>query len=136
MSKVSISEAIRMAGISRSHFYSKYINKGVISVHIEDNKKTIDVSELIRVFGNVDIKNSSIEHVSTVENTVKHSDKDRIIELLEKQLSEAISREKQLRDESQEREDWLKSQLEKTTYLLENKQPQEPIKRKKFLGLF
>ncbi len=53
MNKVSISEAIRMAGVSRSHFYSKYINTGKISVLAEDDKKLIEISELICVFENI-----------------------------------------------------------------------------------
>ena len=61
MSKVSISEAIRLVGISRSQFYTKYINKGIISVQVEADKKFIDISELIRVFGNVHLVNSPKE---------------------------------------------------------------------------
>jgi ACT domain-containing protein len=57
MSKVSISEAIRLVGISRSQFYTKYINEGIISVQLENDKKFIDISELIRVFGNVQLVN-------------------------------------------------------------------------------
>jgi ACT domain-containing protein len=57
MPKVSISEAIRMTGISRSHFYNKYISKGLISLIVEEDKKMIDTSELIRVFGNIQVEN-------------------------------------------------------------------------------
>jgi hypothetical protein len=129
MTKVTISEAIRMAGVSRSHFYKKYINTGVISVLIEDDKKLIDVSELIRVFGNIQIENNNNEHHRTIENTENTSTKDKIIELLEQQLRESKQREV----EAKEREEWLKAQLEKTTHLLEDK----TIKpRKKFLGIF
>lgn len=127
MSKVSISEAIRMAGVSRSHFYNKYINKGLISVQVEDDKKLIDVSELIRVFGNIQIENSTKEQIRTVENSINNTiEKDKIIQLLEKQLQEA-----------KEREEWLKAQFEKTTLLLENKTKKDETKpRKKFLGFF
>lgn len=51
MSKVSISEAARLAKISRTHFYRRYIQEGLVSVSIDDNgKRYIDVSELLRVF--------------------------------------------------------------------------------------
>jgi hypothetical protein len=126
MTKVSISEAIRMVGVSRSHFYNKYINKGLISVQVEDCKKLIDVSELIRVFGNIQLENNSTEQIRTLENINNTAEKDKIIQLLEKQLQEA-----------KEREEWLKSQLEKTTHLLEDKTKENESKpRKKFLGIF
>lgn len=132
MSKVSISEAIRMAGISRSHFYNKYINKGLISIEIENDKKLIDTSELIRVFGNIQIKNNIREQLETTEDNKKTADKDKIIELLEKQLEDSKMREK----EAKEREEWLQKQIDELRQqqnnLLENKQP----RRKKFLGIF
>jgi hypothetical protein len=141
MSKVSISEAIRLVGISRSQFYTKYINKGIISVQLEDDKKVIDISELIRVFGNVQLVNSPKEQLKTSDKIINIStDKDKLIAILENQLSEAKirelefkDRETQLRRETQEREDWFKLQLEKANNLLEDK-TNKP--RKKFLGIF
>lgn len=141
MSKVSISEAIRLVGISRSQFYTKYINKGIISVQLEDDKKFIDTSELIRVFGNVQLVNSPKEQLKTSDKIINIStDKDKLIAILENQLSEAKirelefkDRETQLRRETQEREDWFKLQLEKANNLLEDK-TNKP--RKKFLGIF
>lgn len=53
MNKVSITQAAKLAGISRSYLYRKYINNGLISVEKEDNQKFIDISELIRVFGDM-----------------------------------------------------------------------------------
>lgn len=129
MAKVSISEAIRMAGVSRSHFYNKYINKGLISVQLEEDKKLIDTSELIRVFGNIQPENNNREHYKTTEDIESTSTKDKIIELLEQQLRDAKQREIEAKD----REEWLKAQLEKTTHLLEDKTVKP---RKKFLGIF
>lgn len=122
MSTVSISEAIRMVGISRSHFYKKFVNTGLISIVVENNKKLIDVSELIRIFGNVVLKNSSQEQLNTGKNCIEIHEKDKIIKLLEQQLAEA-----------KEREEWLKAQLEKATALIEDKTIKN---RKKFLGIF
>jgi|688.fasta_scaffold92072_2 hypothetical protein len=49
--EVSISEAAKLAGISRTHFYRKYINKGILSVsRNERDKPVIELSELLRVF--------------------------------------------------------------------------------------
>ncbi len=131
MAKVSISEAIRMAGVSRSHFYNKYINKGLISVQVEDDKKLIDVSELIRVFGDIHVENSSKEHIRTVEHIESTPDKNKIIELLEQQLQESKQRE----NDAKNREAWLQQQiddLKQQHNLLENKR----TSRKKFLGIF
>lgn len=140
MSKVSISEAIRLSGVSRSQFYTKYINKGVISVQVEDDKKFIDTSELIRVFGNVQLKNSPKEQFNTDGINSISTEKDKIIALLEQQLSESKNREvefkereAQFRKETQAREEWFKAQLATANNLLEDKTSK---KRKKFLGIF
>lgn len=51
MSMVNISKAAKLAGISRTHLYRKYINTGMISVSKDETGKSfIDTSELIRVF--------------------------------------------------------------------------------------
>lgn len=125
MSKVSITQASKLAKISRSTLYNKYIKTGIISVETLDDKKLIDVSELMRVFGAVQL-DSTIVQPNTSKNTPntdeKTPDKDKLIMMLEKQLAEA-----------KEREEWLKQQLEKTTHLLEDKTEK---KRKKFLGIF
>lgn len=133
MTKVSISEAIRMAGVSRSHFYNKYINKGLISVQVDGDKKLIDVSELIRVFGNIQLEDSQIEQLRTNENIVNTTEKDKIISLLEQQLQESKQRE----IEAKSREEWLQKQIDELrqqqSNLLDDKTARN---RKKFLGIF
>jgi hypothetical protein len=132
MTKISISEAIKMSGVSRSHFYNKYVNQGIISLIVEGNKKLIDVSELIRVFGSVQLENNHNGHIRTTEDTSNTIEKDKIIDILEQQIVEFKNRER----ETKEREEWLQSQIDELrqqhTNLLENK-----LKiRKKFLGIF
>lgn len=133
MSRVSISQAIKMAGISRSHFYNKYINTGKISVITENDKKLIDVSELIRVFGNIQLENN-IEHA--VDNSYNQEQQDNIVVLLEQQLAESKKREL----EAKEREEWLKTQIDELRQmqhrLLEDKTQQKTKKRRRFLGIF
>lgn len=52
MAKVSVSEAARIAGISRSYLYRKYITTGKLSVEKDhEGKPVIDTSEIFRVFG-------------------------------------------------------------------------------------
>lgn len=132
MSKLSITQAASAAGISRSHLYKKYINTGIISVEVVDDKKVIDVSEIVRVFGNV-IKHNPEIHENTQKSLLEHSEKDRIIAILERELSD-------LKAHAKEREEWLKSQIDELrrqhSNLLENKQTTDKPKRKKFLGIF
>jgi DNA-binding LacI/PurR family transcriptional regulator len=125
MSKVSISQAAKLAKISRSTLYNKYINTGIISVETVEDKKLIDMSELFRVFNNNITQDSNDTPINTVADSVEQAGntaKDKIISLLEKQLQEA-----------KEREEWLKAQLEKTTHLLEDKTVKP---RKKIFGIF
>lgn len=125
MSKVSITQAAKLAKISRSTLYNKYINTGMISVETVEDKKLIDMSELFRVFNNNITQDSNDTPINTVADSVEQSGntaKDKIISLLEKQLQEA-----------KEREEWLKAQLEKTTHLLEDKTVKP---RKKIFGIF
>lgn len=128
MSKVSISEAIRMAGISRSHFYKKYVNKGLISISIEDDKKLIDVSELIRVFGNIQLDNN----IKTGEDIGNTTTKDKVISLLEQQLADFKNREREAKD----REEWLQKQIDELRQQQSNLLEDKIKKRKKFLGIF
>ena len=128
MSKVSISEAIRMAGISRSHFYKKYVNTGLISISIEDEKKLIDVSELIRVFGNIQLDNN----IKTGEDTSNTTAKDKVISLLEQQLADFKNREREAKD----REEWLQKQIDELRQQQGNLLEDKIKKRKKFLGVF
>ena len=59
MAQVSISEAARLAGISRGGLYKTYLKKGVISVSADSaGKKFIETSELLRVFGTLRGNNS------------------------------------------------------------------------------
>lgn len=54
-SLLSISDAAKQAGISRTTLYKKYIDTGVISVQRVNDQPRIDAAELIRVFGNLNI---------------------------------------------------------------------------------
>lgn len=120
MTKISITKAAKMAGISRQHLYKHYINTGKLSVTKDNDKSTVDISELLRVFP--DAKELTAD---TLQNTtVVDSENSELVKLLKAQLAEA-----------KEREEWLKLQLENsqnTIKLLEDKTK----KRKKFLGIF
>lgn len=123
MATVSISEAARLAGISRPTIY-KLINSGQLNltsvVKAGKTVKTIDTSELIRVFGN--IKNLPAGTAFTVnqEQEITRTDSPDLqglqhkIELLQKEnegLKEAVA----------SRDDHISS-LRQAMLLLEHKQ--------------
>lgn len=131
MSKVSISKAARLAGISRPHLYRKYINQGLISIEVENDKPVIEISELMRVFPLMKI-NTDETGDNVVNDTSHKTDVQQVVTLLKEQLQ--LAKEQIMKGE--EREKWLMQQLERTTHLIENKQSQEKPKRKKILGIF
>ena len=110
----------------------RYINKGLISVQVEDDKKLIEISELIRVFGNIQVENSTKEQIRTVEDIKNIPDNTKIIELLEQQLLEYKQRE----IEAKSREEWLQKQIDELRLQQQNLLENKVHKRKKFLGIF
>lgn len=108
MSKVNLTQASKMAKISRSTLYNKYIKNGLITVEVIDDKKMIDVSELLRVFSTVQSGDQQIQPSTpdSTENKQEDTSQDKIIKMLEDQLLEA-----------KEREEWLRSQITELTEL-------------------
>lgn len=128
MAKVSVSEAARLAGISRTNFYKNYIHTGKITVEQNAQQKpVVDTSEILRVFGQFkglqnkrnddSILEQKITHEKELQNNNVHNQSDssrEVIELLKSQLLEA-----------KDRELWLQKQIEEltsTVKLLEDKQ--------------
>jgi len=136
MPKHSISEAAKLAGVSRSHFYKKYIRPGLISIEKDkDDNPVIDTSEIMRVFGgihgNTDDNVSKIQK-DTLENGNKNTILQTEVELLREQLATAQERERLTADREkwmQKQIDQLTGQLADTTRLLEHKTPKPPKKR-------
>ena len=120
MAKVSITEAIKLSGISRSSFYGKYIKQGVISLSAgTDGRKEVDTSELLRVFGELQEspKVSKVVQMDSPkvskENTFGQSENTEI-SLLKQQLQESEQREKaavtQIEDLQKDKA-WYQSQI-------------------------
>lgn len=135
MAKVSVSEAARLAGISRTNFYKNYIHTGKITVDQNAQQKpVVDTSEILRVFGQLKGTQDSSNDYSAneqkitpekrIENSGVNSQSDssrEVIELLKSQLLEA-----------KERELWLQKQIEdltSTVKLLEDKQTKPQHKK-------
>ena len=118
MPKVSISEAARLAGISRQHLYKRWINTGLLSVEKEaDNSPVIDTSELLRVFGELG-GNSQDDRRQQQEATPQNSHDYMVLQAELKAARELLAdRENQLR-EAKERENWLKQHVTEVTSAL------------------
>ncbi|MGV6482416.1 helix-turn-helix domain-containing protein [Pantoea agglomerans] len=123
MATVSISEAARLAGISRPTIY-KLINSGQLNltsvVKAGKTVKTIDTSELIRVFGNIENLPAGTAFTVNQEQEITRTDSRDLqglqhkIELLQKEnegLKEAVA----------SRDDHISS-LRQAMLLLEHKQ--------------
>jgi uncharacterized membrane protein YcaP (DUF421 family) len=130
MNKVTITEAARLAGISRQHLYRGFINTGKISVIKDNDKSVIEISELLRVFPDaktVTTDSDTTPHHETIRNDNVTSDNSELVTMLKTQLAEA-----------KEREEWLKQQIDELRHqqnnLLEDKTLKQP--RKKLFGIF
>lgn len=123
MAKVSISEAARLAGISRPTIY-KLMNSGQLNftsvVKAGKTVKSIDTSELIRVFGTIGNLSAATNFTGNLEqeitqvNSAGLQDLQHKIELLQKEnegLKEAVA----------SRNDHISS-LRQAMLLLEHKQ--------------
>ena len=128
MAKVSISKAAHLAGISRSALYEHYINPGRISVERNAaGKPEIDVSELLRVFGSIQTDTQDGQkkqrltplgdtagQVLEGESGQLRAEVDKLQALLSLQEKQVRDRERQIQ-EGQERESWLRKQVEELT---------------------
>ena len=145
MSKVSISEASRLTNKTRKTIY-KYIQDGLLTVSIDtQGKKVIDISELIRVFGEIEMPEYTEVNNTEVSNNIHQVTLESIQLIAEKDVE--IARLQSLlagKDELlNSKNDQIKT-LEKSLHLLEdltNKIPvqvtQEPVQKgfwKRLLG--
>ncbi len=145
MSKVSISEASRLTNKTRKTIY-KYIQDGLLTVSMDtQGKKVIDISELIRIFGEIEMPKYTEVNNTEVSNNIHQVTLESIQLIAEKDVE--IARLQSLlagKDELlNSKNDQIKT-LEKSLHLLEdltNKIPvpitQEPVQKgfwKRLLG--
>lgn len=133
MAKVSILAAAKLAGISRANFYKSYVNAGVITV--EKNAKgrpEVDTSEILRVFGEIkgDAKETLGRHGKRHKVTLEKDSVDSALLVEVRMLREQLA-------EAKDREEWLKQKVDSLSsaniLLLENKQPDQPKKKRFWL---
>ena len=100
MSRLSITQAIKLSGISRTQFYGRYIKEGLISVSEHNGKRYIDSSEVLRVFGELKAdspvdKKEQIESHAGLQLQIELAVQKEQIKHLTEQLTESKEREKQ-----------------------------------------
>ncbi|MBN6742893.1 hypothetical protein JKG47_20835 [Acidithiobacillus sp. MC6.1] len=109
MAKVSISEAARLVGLSRSALYRSYIKTGRLTIDRDArDAPVIDTSELIRVFGD--------QFGTTAKATEVHTQKTQVdtavLQAEVARLSGLVKVYEQQIAEAKEREEWLRSKLD------------------------
>lgn len=125
MAQVSITKAASLAGVSRSTFYRSYINNGKVSVtNDQQGNPVVDTSELLRVFG---VLHAATETPDTEDVRPDKEANNLVISELGSELHRVRDilkiREEELR-KSEERELWLREQLNKSQSLLEHYEQQ------------
>ena len=118
MARVSISEAAKLAGISRNSLYKTYISKGRITVSGDKSgKKYIETSELLRVFHELQDDSQGDKGGIQQDDNVLHPDTALLIEnkLLAQQLEEAKLREQKQEQQFAEREQFYQEQIKELT---------------------
>lgn len=132
MAKHSVSEAARLAGVSRSHFYKKYIRPGSITVERDkDDKPIIDTAEIMRVCGELKDGNSEVTQIAQLDTQAKDNKIITLqaeIDLVREQLTVALDDKKWLR----EKVDQLSGQLDAATRLLEHRTAPAPPKKRRW----
>lgn len=117
MTKVSISEAARLAGVSRQTLYRK-IDAGEITVERDGDSVQIDLSELLRVFGDLKMPGTP-DSCSEPEPAAVVADRSAEVDLLRDQLAEAREREEWHRKHADELAGVLKLLEDKSRAVLQ-----------------
>jgi hypothetical protein len=111
MALVSISQAAKLAGKSRSTLYRTYIDTGKLSVQKDaTGKAVVDTSELLRVFGDIGVADATANATAQSDTSLQNAtpQKDSEISLLRELLK---AKDEQL-SEAKEREEWMRKQVD------------------------
>ena len=128
MSKVSISEASRLSNKTRKTIY-KYIQDGLLTVSMDtQGKKVIDISELIRVFGEIEMPEYTVVNSTEISNNIHQVTLESIQLIAEKDVE--IARLQSLlagKDELLNAKNEQIKTLEKSLHLLEDLTNKIPV---------
>jgi predicted DNA-binding transcriptional regulator AlpA len=116
--RLTVTEAAKLYEISRTTIYRK-INNGSLSADT-DNK--IDLSEMIRVFGEAKSSGTkSVLHENTSPVSVLQSDKELVLLEKIKGLEQEVKSLQSQLESAQSMIEWFKAQVEKPQKLIEHK---------------
>ena len=133
MALVNLSQAARMAGVSRPHLYKRYIQTGKMTVDRSDPKgPMVDTAEILRLFGKLNedtvntVNSGKHLHDATPMLTPENNPLQPEVVALRERLQDAQEQLQSARD----REHWLQGQVDKltdTVRLLEHRPAVEPV---------
>lgn len=130
---LNLSQAAKAAGITRRTLYN-HVKQGKVTVsRDEKNNPTVDVSELIRVYGNVNLPEKKIPSISHRENAHKNFPHEQLT-AMQKELAEmkqAITlmlEDKTLREKENQQHEDEKNQLREEIKKLSESLEQEKKK--------
>ena len=127
---VNISQACKLAGISRTVFYENYIKKGKVSTTRDArNRPMVDTTEILRVFGELqkvtDLTDKIEQIVAQADTKTEHPEQyhtqpnhtAQIAQLQAEvtQLKERLNEARERENEAKDREQWQRGQIEKLT---------------------
>lgn len=131
--RLNLTQAARAAGITRRTLYN-HINQGKVTAsRDEKNSPVIDVSELIRAYGNVNLPVKKVPAVSHRENTHKNYTPD-ALETVRNELAELkqavtlMLEDKTAREEERRRGEDERRQLQEEVKRLGEQLEQEKTK--------
>jgi hypothetical protein len=131
MSRHTITEATKLAGISRTQMYSHYIKKGLVKVSEANGKKYIDTSDLIAVFGELQ-EPDIFEQKNTNQNSTEDTE-SALIKELRSQITDLKKDKAELKEENALREERSQATIIALTSRLEA--PEAP-KRQNIIARF
>lgn len=115
---LNLSQAAKAVGITRRTLYN-HVKQGKVTVsRNEKSNPTVDVSELIRVYGNVKLPEKEIPTISQRENTHKNFPHDQL-QAMQKELEDLKQAVTLMLEDKTEREDERRRQDEERQALLE-----------------
>ena len=93
MSRMTITEAINHSPVGRTQFYKEYINTGKITVSTDErDKKFIDSSELLRVFGSLSENIHEQKKVDSAAQDIKDNpEQSELVKALREQIADLKS---------------------------------------------
>lgn len=118
-SKVSVVEAAKMAGVARATFYRHITEKKISTAQDDKGNTVIDISELVRVYGNKlktleEIEKEEIDQLDETETTKDSSPALKIqVDMLKERLKDFSEERERERNQLSSQIETLKAQLER-----------------------